>query len=88
MPQSVVRVRCAEMKILKSGRDIGACLTGLEGTQAQSLRGYTNKMKLKILLIILTLLLCIETHLFHYKTNYTRLFHFFSAIQVSKRGAV
>ena len=62
VPQSVVRVRCAEMKILKSGRDIGACLTGLEGTQAQSLRGYTNKMKLKILLIILTLLLCIATH--------------------------
>lgn len=68
-PQSVVRVRCAEMKILKSGRDIGACLTGLEGTQAQSLRGYTNKMKLKILLIILTLLLCIAAHLFHYKTK-------------------
>lgn len=40
MPQSVVRVRCAEIKILKSGRDIGACLTGVEGAQAQSPRGY------------------------------------------------
>lgn len=69
MPQSVVRMRCAEMKILKSGRDIGACLTGVEEAQAQSPRGYTNKMKLTILLIILTLLLCIATYLFHYKTK-------------------
>lgn len=78
MPQSVVRARCAEMKILKSSRDIGACLIGVEGTQAQSPRGYTNKMRLKILLIILTLLLCIATHFFHYKSKLYRAisFHF------------
>ena len=78
MPQSVVRVRCAEMKILKSGRDIGACLTGLEGAHAQSPRGYTNKMKHSVLQLIF----------FTIRRNYTGLFHFFSEIQDSKRLAV